>query len=60
MRLKLTNLPENVIKQYNLESKVTADGWVYVEVRQGIYGLPQACILAQELLEERLNKKGYT
>ena len=53
MRIKLSNLPNNVIKQYNLESKVTADGWVYVEVRKGMYGLPQAGILAQDLSEER-------
>ena len=60
MRIKLSNLPNNVIKQYNLERKVTADGWVYVEVRKGMYGLPQAGILAQDLSEERPKKTRAT
>ena len=59
MRLKLADLPDNVIKQYNLADKVTPDGWVYLEVRKGMYGLPQAGMLAHKLLEKRLNKKGY-
>lgn len=36
-----------------------ADGFVYVEVRKGMYGLPQAGILAHQLLEQRLNNKEY-
>ena len=31
---------------------------MYVEYRQGIYGMLQAGILAQKILEERLNTKG--
>ena len=30
MRLKLSDLPENVISHYNLEEKVTTDSWVYI------------------------------
>ena len=40
-------------------SKALADGNVYVEVRKGMYGLPQAGLIAQELFEKRLNSKGY-
>ena len=32
---------------------------VYFEIRNGMYGLPQAGILAQKLLEKRMNAKGY-
>ena len=32
---------------------------MYVEVQKGMYGLPQAGLLAQILLEERLKKHGY-
>ena len=60
MRLKLDQLPADVIEQYGLEDKVTSDGYVYVEVRKGMYGLPQAGLLAQQLLEKRLEKHGYT
>ena len=34
-------------------------GYVYLEIRKGVYGLPQEGILAQKLLEKRLNAKGY-
>jgi hypothetical protein len=60
VRIKLTDIPEEVIVEYNLRDKADENGYVYVEVRKGMYGLPQAGILAQELLEERLAKHGYT
>ena len=59
MRLKLSDLPEEFVKQYGLEYKVTTDGYVYVKIRRGMYGLPQSGLLAQQLLEKRLNKEGY-
>ena len=46
--------------EYNLHDKVAGDGHVYVEIRKGMYGLPQAGILAQELLEKQLNEYGYS
>ena len=51
-QLKLSNLPEDFIKQYNLTYKVTKDGYVYIKVCKGMYGLPQAGILAQKLLKK--------
>ena len=53
LRLKLTNLPEYVIKHYGLKDKATSDEYVYVDIRKGMYVLPQAGLLAQELLEQR-------
>ena len=58
--LKLSNLPESVVQQYNPEVKATKDGYIHVEIRHGMYGLPQANIIAQKLLKKRPNKKGYT
>ena len=60
LRLKLTNLPEDVIENYGLKDKATSDRYVYVEIHKGMYRLPQAGLLAQELLEQRLQKHGYT
>jgi hypothetical protein len=40
-------------------SLVTQDGYIYCEITQGMYGLPQAGIIAQELLEKRLAEYGY-
>ena len=59
MRLKLTDIPEEIIVEYNLREIVTNDGFVYCEIRKGMYGLPQAGLIAQQLLEERLAKQGY-
>ena len=60
MRLKLTDLPADVIKHYDLNAKVTTDGYVYVEIRRGMYRLLQVGLIAQQLLEESLNKEGYS
>ena len=58
VRMKLEDFPEDIIELYDLKSKVK-NGAIYVSVKRGMYGLPQSGILAQELLEERLNKHGY-
>ena len=60
VKMKLDNFPEDVIEHYGLREKATPDGFVFVAVKRGMYGLPQAGILAQELLEERLGAHGYT
>ena len=58
--MKLELFPEDVIQEYDLRNKVDANGNVHCKVRRGMYGLPQAGIIAQELLEERLLKAGYS
>ena len=35
---------------YNLLDFVTPDGWVFFEIRKGMYGLPQAGVLAHKKL----------
>ena len=50
LRLKLSNLPEDFMEQYGLKYKTTSEGYIYVEIRKVMYGLPQAVFLAQELL----------
>ncbi len=59
LRLKLNELPDDVIEEYDLKDKETTNGYVFVEVRKGIYGLPQARILEQKLLKEQLIEHGY-
>ena len=36
------------------------DGYVYVKVHKGVYGLPRAGTIAQELLQKQLAKHGYS
>ncbi len=51
-RIRLELFPEDIVEEYDLKNKVDANGYVHCEVRRGMYGLPQAGIIAQELLEE--------
>ena len=60
MHLKLSNIPEEIIEQYNLREITTPEGYIYTEITKGMYGLPQAGIITQVLLEERLDKYGYS
>jgi hypothetical protein len=59
MRLKLSGIPKEILNEYKLHEIATLDGYVYCKIRKGVYGLPQAGIIAQELLQERLAKVGY-
>ena len=53
MKMQLTLFPADIIEYYKLMDKAL-DGYVYMEIRKGMYGLPQAGILANKLLKERL------
>ncbi len=52
MRLKISDMPNNVIEHYKLHDIVTPDGHIYCEIQKGMYGLLQAGIIAQELLAD--------
>ncbi len=58
-KIKLSDIPEEVTKEYKLHQYATPDGWVYIKVIRGMYGLPQARSLGHDLLEHQLNKEGY-
>ena len=57
--MKIELFPEDIIQEYDLRNKVDAMGNVHCKVQRGMYGLPQAGIIAQELREEQLLKAGY-
>eukprot|EP00804_Cyclotella_cryptica_P024856 CCRYP_020557-RA/>CCRYP_020557-RA protein AED:0.45 eAED:0.45 QI:0/0/0/1/0/0/3/0/298 len=59
MRLKLADIPKDFIILFNLRQLATPDGYIYVHVQKGMYGLPQAGIIAQQLLKTRLIANGY-
>ena len=52
MHLKLADIPEEIIEEYKLHEIVTDDSYVYCKIRKGMYSLPQAGLIAQELLEQ--------
>ena len=58
VRIKISDIPQEFIDEYNLTA-FEKDGWVYFEIRKGVYGLPQAGRLANDQLRARLEKEGY-
>ncbi len=49
---------DDIIEHYG-RRKMAVDGYVYMEIKKGMYGLPQASILANKLLKLRLARHGY-
>ena len=58
MEMPINIIPNSMIQQYNLLDKVK-NGYVYIEIVRGMYGLPQDGILANQLLRKRLEPHGY-
>jgi hypothetical protein len=58
MKIPLVLFPEWIKKQYNLDTH-TRDGFVFLEIRRAVWGLPQAGILANKLLRKRLKPHRY-
>jgi hypothetical protein len=51
MMIPIALLPDNIIEHYQLREKVLY-AYIYMEICKGMYGLPQAGILANKLLKE--------
>jgi hypothetical protein len=58
MKMLLSRFPEEIVQKYNLNA-LAIDGWVYIEIRKGMYGLKQAGLLTNQLLQTRLAPFGY-
>jgi hypothetical protein len=58
MSLSISILPDEIIEKYHLQN-LAVGGWVYLEIRKGVYGLKQAGILESQLLQKRLKPFGY-
>jgi hypothetical protein len=59
IQIKLSDIPDEVINEYKLRGKATKNGSIYIRAKHSMYGLPQAGLLANNLLEKRLNRHGY-
>jgi hypothetical protein len=58
MKMLLSRFPEEIIQKYNLND-LAVDGWIYIEIRKVMYGLKQAGLLANQLLQTCLAPFGY-
>ena len=58
LRIAVELISQAFMDKYNLNSKIK-NGYVYCEIVRGMYGLPQAGILANSLLKKRLKVHDY-
>jgi hypothetical protein len=58
MVINLSSLTQETIDKYDL-IELSQDGKVYIEIQKGMYGLPQAGILTNKLLQRNLANDGY-
>jgi len=58
MRISAKQISAKYVEEHNLEGKCV-EGYYYVEISKGIYGLPQAGQLAQAKLIKLLHTHGY-
>jgi hypothetical protein len=58
MRLALNIIPQGIIDKYNLLDKAN-NVYIHIHIHKGVYSLPQAGILANNLFVTRLAPHGY-
>jgi hypothetical protein len=58
MKMLLSRFPEEIVHKCNLTA-LAVNGLVYIEIRKCMYGLKQAGLLTNQLLQKRLAPYGY-
>jgi hypothetical protein len=59
MRIKYKYFPDAIRNQYHLDRFLASDGYIYIKIKKGMYGLKQAAILAYQHLVNQLAPHGY-
>ena len=59
MRMPIALIPQEIIQEYHLQNIVSNDGYIYMQIEKGMYGLPQAGKIANQELETHLAPFGY-
>ena len=59
LRMKLKDIPQEIIDEHKLHVLAHND-WLCVEIRRGVYGLPQTGVLACAQLTKHLNQAGHS
>ena len=60
MKIPYKYFPADIIEYYHLAQLVAPDGYVYIKIKKGMYGLKQAAVLAYEHLIHNLQAHGYS
>ena len=59
MRIHSKYFPPDIRDQYDIERLISADGYVYIKIIKGMYGLKQAYIIAYNQLILYMDPHGY-
>lgn len=59
MRVQMKYFPIDIQKRYNLQNIIHSNGYVYIKIIKGMYGLKQAAVLAYKKLSTLLKDAGY-
>ena len=59
MKVHYNHFPQDIREQYNLKDKVSSDGYIYIKIKKGMYGLKAAALLAYTQLVNTLKDFGY-
>ena len=58
MKISAKYIPADIKQRYKLQDKII-DGYIYIKIKRGMYGLKQAAILAHEQLVANLKPFAY-
>ena len=59
MQIHIRLILSDIIAHYKLYHLVKKDGWIYMETIRVMYGIPQAGIIANNLLAQYLDNHEY-
>ena len=59
MQIPLKRIPQEIINTYDLKARVDDQGWIYMRIEKGMYGLKQAGIIANQELVKHMAPFGY-
>ena len=59
MRIHSKYFPTYIRYQYKIDGLIEADGYVYIKLIKGIYGLKQASIIAYNKIISHMDTHGY-
>ena len=59
MHIPLKKFPQENFGVYNLDTLVDNQGWIYMSINKGIYGLKKAGIISNQELVKHMAPFGY-
>ena len=59
MRIPLKIIPREIIDTYDIKALVYDQGWIYMRIEKGMYGLKQAGIIVNQELVKYMAPFGY-